>query len=1105
MKKKSLYPSFRVRNGIYKLLLIMKISTFILLLTFLNVSASVYSQDKISVDMNNVTVKQVFNKIEQVSDFKFVYRNELVNVDRQVSIKVHDESLESVLSKLFYSSDLTYKVFDNNLVVITSKSVQTKKINGTITDAQNGEPLPGVNIIVEGTTTGTTTDVSGKYSIEVPQENSVLIFSYMGYLTERVALAGQSTLDLKLSPDIKSLEEVVVVGYGTQKKSDITGSVTSVSKDRLSKLPVSNVMQAIQGVAAGVNVTQESSVPGDAPSTMVRGRGSINASNDPYIVVDGIPLSKTDASINDINPNDIASVEILKDASATAIYGTNGANGVILITTKRGTSGRPKISYNAYGGVEEFAHILEPGSGADIVQSYKDYAAIESGITFWPGSEVRNEFEAENWKNGITTDWLDAATQTGVVQDHNLSISGGAENVKYYVSGEYFDQKGVVKGYDYKRYSVRTNLDVNVTKYLSVGTSSYVAMHNRDGGRVRFLDAVAMSPYGKMFNDDGSFTLYPMFSETLWQNPMLRTTINPERRAYNATVNGYADLDFGKILKTLAGLKYKLNAGYTYAPQRENSYEGRSVYNMQGYARMFNRESQTWTLENILSYTKDFGAHHIDFTGLYAAKRKYYQESTAEARNFPNDDLEWGRLQAGATYNAMSYADLYTTLSQMGRINYSYGSRYLLTFTVRRDGSSVFGDNHKYGVFPSVAFGWNIAKEQFMSPLSNVVNNLKLRLSYGKAGNEAISIYQSLTKLEPNTLAMGGATQTALKVNRSMGNSILSWETSTSFNTGLDFGLWNNRVNGVVDLYFANTTDLLLRRNLPTALGYDNVWTNMGEIYNQGIEVTINTKNVTVNDFTWSSSIVFASNRNEIKELYGDGQDDRGNRWFIGEPIGVIFDYTKVGIWQEDEIAAGLNKGWDNNARAGDVKLADISGPDGVPDGVITDLDRKVLGQTTPKWTGGITNTFTYKGLSLSIFINTVQGTLLNNNQIGIASGEKGRRNSPKEIGYWTPANKSNEWRSLSHTSNRYGYGFPCDASFTRIKDLTLSYTLPESFTRKLSINGLQLYVSGRNLYTITDWIGWDPEARDIVRGTQNWEVNYPLVRSYIFGLNLTL
>ncbi len=1105
MKKNPQCPIPQGRNERIKPFLIMKISTFLLFVTFLNVAASTLSQENISLDLQNVTIKQVFTEIEQKSDFKFLYRNELVNVDREVSIDVENQPIEMVLAMLFDQSDLTYKLFEDNLVVITSKSIQQKKITGKVIDAQSGEALPGVNITIEGMNTGTTTGIDGSFSLDVPNENVVLIFSFIGYNDERVEVAGQTVLNIELVPDITALDEVVVVGYGVQKKSDITGSVTSVSKDRLARLPVNNVMQAIQGSTAGVSISQSSSIPGDAPSTLVRGRGSINAGTDAYIVVDGIPLTKTDASINDINPNDIESVEILKDASATAIYGTNGANGVILITTKRGIKGAPQIRYNGYAGVEDFAHVLEPGSGADLVQTYRDYAAIQSGVTFWPDTEVRNEYEAENWRNGIETDWFDAVTQTGVVQDHNVSVSGGTENMKYYISGEALDQKGVIKGYNYKRYSLRTNIDVNVTQYLTVGITSFFNMHNRDGGRANLLNAVAMSPYGRMYNEDGTYTQYPMRGETLWANPLLNTTLDPERRAYNATLNGFADVDLGKIWKPINGLKYKLNAGYTYAPQRENHYEGRSVYNMQGYARLFNRESQTWTVENILTYSKDIELHHFDLTALYAAKSKYYQQSNAEARNFPSDELEWGSLGAGATYNTNSMADLYHTLSQMGRLNYSYDSKYLFTFTVRRDGSSVFSKNNKYGVFPSVALGWNISRESFMAPINDVVNNLKLRVSYGKTGNEAIAIYQSLTKLEANTLAMNGATTTSLKVNRTMGNDDLTWESNTSFNTGVDFGLWNNRVNGTIDLYWATTTDLLMRRNLPTSLGYDNVWTNMGEVANRGVEITINSRNLTINDFAWNTTLVFASNKNEIKELYGDGLDDRGNRWFIGKPIGVIFDYTMLGIWQEDEIAANEHIGWDNNARAGDVKLADISGPDGTPDGVISDLDRSILGQTTPKWTGGITNTFTYKGLSLSIFINTVQGVKRNNSQIGVASDEKGRRNSPKDIGYWTPENRSNKWRSLSHTSNRYGYGFPEDASYTRIKDVTLSYNFSPKLVNKLSINALQLYVSGRNLHTFTDWIGWDPEARDIGRGSTDWEVNYPSVSSYIFGVNVTL
>lgn len=974
---------------------------------------------------------------------------------------------------------------------------QVRKITGVIKDA-TGEPVIGANVVVKGTTNGTMSDVDGKFELQVPA-GAILQVSYIGYVAQEIPVKEQAVLNVLLKEDSEMLDEVVVVGYGVQKKSDVTGSVTSVSKDRLEKIPVTNVLQAVQGAAAGVTITQTSSIPGDAPDALVRGRNSINASSGPYIVVDGVPISKTGGSLNDVNPNDIESMEILKDASAVAIYGTNGANGVILITTKRGASGKPTIRYNGYVGFEKIAHTLEPGSPDQLLQRYKDYVAQNPGEKLF-NENVRYEYEAENYKNGITTDWIGEATQTGIIQDQNINISGGAENVKYYVSADFMSQKGVVKGYDYKRYSFRTNLDVNVTKYLAVGTNSYVVSHNRDGGRANLLNAAAMSPYAKLYEDDGSYCIYPMYSETLWTNPMLNTTTDPERRQFNVSINGYAELDFGKIWNPLQGLKYKFNAGFTYFPTRDNEYKGESVNNKDGWAKITNTETQTYTIENIVSYARDFGKHHLDLTGLYAASRKKYQKTEAEGSKFINDNLGWGNIGAAATHKVGSYADLYTTVSQMGRVNYSYDSRYLFTFTVRRDGSSVFGDNNKYGIFPSVALGWNMANERFMEPTSDWLNTLKVRTSYGKSGNEAIGVYQSLTKMSSNSLAMGGASNTTLIADKAMGNADLTWETTKSFNVGLDFGFWNNRLSGNIDIYTARTNDLLLKRNLPKISGYSNVYSNMGETANKGVEVTLASRNIVTKDFQWSSNLVFSWNKNEIKDLYGDGKDDLGNRWFIGQPIGVIYDYTKVGIWQEEEIAAGLHKDWDPVAQAGDVKLADLNG-----DGQITDADRTVLGQTTPKWIGGLTNTFTYRDFTLSVFIQTVQGMMKNNSEIGMASDEMGRRNGPAEIGYWTPENKSNEWRSLSKSSNKHGYGFPCKANYTRVKDVTLSYNFPQQVVRSLGIGGLQMYMSGRNLFTFTNWIGWDPEARSDGRGSGDWEINYPTTKSFVFGINLTL
>lgn len=999
--------------------------------------------------------------------------------------------------KHYYNRYSKKGILLNSLFLIALSSYgQSANVKGVVKDT-SGKGIAGVTIRVKGGAETVQTNGQGNFSIQA-SPGSTLIITSVGFKEKQVTIGQQANLDVALVPAENVLEELVVVGYGSQKRSDITGSVASVPKDRLSKIPVNNVMQAIQGAVSNVTVSQASSIPGDAPSVQVRGRNSLSATTEPFIVVDGIPLTKTDGSINDINPNDIESVEILKDPSAVAIYGVNGSNGVILITTKRGTTGKPSIRYSGYGGVENIAHILEPVSGEELLKRYAEYARI-TNTSLYNGGPVRNQYEYDNYKNGVTTDWLDAVMQTGVIQNHNVSLSGGSENAKYFVSGDYLNEKGVLLGYNYKRYSFRTNTDFKATKYLSVGTSSFIVAHNRDGGRANLLQAAAMSPYARMYNEDGSLTQYPMYSEQLWSNPLLPTTLDPQRRQFNISLNGYADLNFGELYKPLAGLKYKLNAGYSFVPVRNNEYEGESVYNFAGLGRITNNETQTYTLENILTYTKDFGQHHIDFTGLYAAKSKYWQQAIATGEVFPNDALGWGNLGAASTQKVSSIADLYRTISQMGRLNYAYDSRYMLTLTVRRDGASVFGRNNKYGAFPSAAVAWNLHNESFMQNAKQIVNNLKWRISYGLSGNEAIPVYRTQFLMDSSPMAMNGLSNTALTIRTLMGNYDLQWEKTKGFNTGIDFGLFNNRVSGSIDMYKSSTYDLLLEQRLPKLTGFASVYSNIGKIENKGIDLTLNTKNIVKDQFNWSSTLVFSRNKNKITEVYGNGKDDLGNRWFIGQPIGVIYDYTKVGIWQADEIASGANKGWDDAAQAGDLKLADLNA-----DGKIDDGDRSVLGQTAPKWTAGLTNTFTYKAFTLNVFLNTVQGALRNNPQIGAASDEMGRRSTPAALGYWTPENKSNEWRSLGNHSNVHGYGFPSNASFTRLKDVTLSYTMPQPLVEKIGVQGLTVYASGRNLYTWTNWLGWDPEARDITRGSTNDAINYPMVRTYVLGINLS-
>ncbi len=954
---------------------------------------------------------------------------------------------------------------------------------------------------VKGSSTATQTNESGNFTIAATP-GATLVISHVGFIPQEVVVPQGRTVNVTLLPSVaQTMSEVVVVGYGTQRRSDVTGAVASVPKTRLSQLPVTNVLHAIEGSVAGVNVSQTSSVPGSSAAVLVRGQNTITAGTGPFIVVDGIPFSKSGAVTNDINPNDIASIEILKDASATAIYGVNGANGVILITTKKGLTGKPIIRYNAYTGFDNIAHWLTPLSPEGYVQKYADYKAQ---VPTAPQTVLPNNFEIANYNAGRTVDWLNEVTRQGIMQDHNLSVSGGTKEVKYYVSGEYLQQKGTVEGYQYRRVSVRSNLDINPTDFLTIGTNLYYTNNNYDGGRANFYLAAAMSPYGTEYTPSGAYEIYPMSPEQLYKNPLLGLKSDRTDRSSNLTGNGYAEVRFGGVLR---GLKFRLNGGYTYVPTRFGSYEGREAGNTQGgSASSSGSETTNWIVENILSYTKDFGgSHHIDFTGLYSAQQRNYFTYGLNSVGFINDELSFNNLGAGSTISGASlitvngvnysgsYRDKYSLLSQMGRINYSYKSTYLFTVTARRDGSSVMGANtNKYGVFPSVAVGWNIANENFIKSLS-AINALKLRASYGKAGNEAIPVYGTITTENAVRFPFNG-TSTIGVLASNLGNPNLHWESSKTLNLGADFGILKNRISGSFDFYTTNTEGLLLRRNLPAITGYSYVLDNLGKTKNRGFELTLNTENINGRNFRWQSSIVFSTNKNEIVDLYGDRKSDVGNRWFIGQPIGVIYDYKLVGVWQVGEDPGAQDPG----AKPGDLKFADVNG-----DKKITSDDRVILGQTAPKWTGGLTNTFHYQNFHLNIFIQTFQGATKNNVTLTYAD-EAGRMNIPAEAGYWTAANKSQTRPSLAYTNTR-GYGYPSDNSYTRIKDVTLSYVFSQRLLDKLKLGGLTVYASGRNLHTFTHWIGWDPENNYSFRGSGDWTNNYPLTRQIVFGLNVSL
>lgn len=997
------------------------------------------------------------------------------NIRRQVSHVQLRQASFSLLTGLFLF-----------MMLPLASYAQDKTATGVITDAETGEAVAGATIVVKNKKTSVVTDLQGLFTIKAA-DGDVLQISNVGYAAIEVPVDFSTSMQIKLTVTNKQLNEVVVVGYGTKRRADVTGSVVTVPKTRLEKLPVTNILHAIEGSVAGVNITQFSSVPGSSAGILVRGQNSINASSTPFIVVDGIPLSKTGGGTNDINPNDIASIEILKDASATAIYGMNGSNGVILITTKRGTTGKPVIRYSGYMGFDNIVKTLTPSTPEQYVQKYTDY---KTQVPSAPQTVLPNAFEIANYNAGTTVDWLKEVTQQGVMQDHNLSVSGGTKDMKYYISGDYLKQKGAVKGYQYHRATVRANLDVNITNFLSVGTSFFYTNNNFDGARANFYLASAMSPYGSLYDANGKYEKYPMRPELLYKNPLLGLYTDRIDRNNNLNGNAFAEVKFTGILQ---GLKYRLNAGTNYITSRYGYYEGRDFDNQLGYANVSSSETNSWVLENILTYTKDFGKHHLDFTGVYSAQQRAYFTSSASATGFINDELSFNNLGAGATQTSSSYRDKYNIASQMGRINYSYDGKYLLTVTARRDGSSVMGANTtKYGLFPSVALAWNLSRESFMSNVE-FINNLKIRTSYGLTGNEAIGVYQTITTGGTVRYPFTGVGIIGVLANN-LGNADLHWENSKTFNLGLDFTILKNRINGTIDVYQTNSEDLLLRRSLPIITGYSFVWDNLGKTQNRGIEVMVNSDNVTTKNFKWTSSANFSANKNKLVELYGDGKDDLGNRWYLGQPISVIFDYKMVGVWQVGENAAN----WDPGVQPGSLKFEDING-----DKKIDANDRTILGQTAPKWIGGLTNTFQYKDFSLNIFIQTVQGALKNNVTLTNAD-EAGRMNLPQETGYWTTANKSNTRPSLAYTNTR-GYGYPSDNSYTRIKDVTLSYNLPNALLEKMRLASLTVYASGRNLYTFTNWIGWDPEHNYSFRGSGDWSNNYPITRQIVFGVNVTL
>ncbi|WP_028296077.1 SusC/RagA family TonB-linked outer membrane protein [Olivibacter sitiensis] len=951
-------------------------------------------------------------------------------------------------------------------------------VKGTVKDS-DGNTLPGVSVTLKGTNVKTSTNTEGVFQLDVPNAEATLVFSYVGFRTYETQVAGRQQIEITLSPDQTSLDEVVVVGYGTQRRTDVTGAVASFSAERLQiqEMPQTTITQSLQGRIPGLSITTTSSnAEGNSNNIQVRGRNSITAGNAPLIVLDGIPYSD---QLSEINPNDIASIEVLKDASSAAIYGSRGANGVILVTTKKGNTGKATIAYNGFYGIDEIAHL------PDMMDATTFYETKVG--RYGEGSLTRTEIESH--EQGINTDWVDLATQVGQRQQHNISVSGGSEETRYFISGAFNNTKGIAINDEFKRTNLRVNLDTKIRPWLTIGTNTQFGMTTRDKMSASFSGAFDMNPMALPYEDDGvTRRIFPWVEDAFFSNPLQGLDVLQEDATRSIISNNFLQVDIPYV----PGLSYKLNTGYTYRYRAVETYYGRNTRNglqQGGVSEIDNWANEDWLIENIVNYDRTFGDHHLSLTGLYSAQQRVNKNHDLDANGFPSDIMtNYQNILATVwlpsdQYNEMKY------ISQMARLNYSYLGKYLLTLTARRDGYSAFGDLTKFGIFPSVAVGWNIDQENFISDVA-WINALKLRLSYGKNGNQAINPYSTLPNLATQPYLTTDK-QTAIGFYpNSLGDPSLGWETTNQANFGLDFAILNNRLTGTVDYYIANTHDLLLSKLISPVNGVRSITQNIGQTRNTGIDFVISGTPISNDNFSWTTDFNLTHYRNKIVDvgLYdanGNPVDDLGNRWFIGQPISVNFSYIFDGIWQQgDDITNSAQP----DARPGDVRVRDVN-----QDGTISPDDRQIIGSTVPSFAAGWNNTFKYKNFTLSLMLRTVQGVTKFNEMMNTFFDGRTRTLNRN---FWTPENPHNEFPANRDDNNPFGviyFGKQNDASFIRLNEVAFAYRFPSSFLERAKMSNLELFVNAKNLATVTSWVGLDPELND--------QRAIPLTRTYLLGL----
>lgn len=1091
----------RINNGksISRLLLVTVLSSYSLF--------SYAQHQQVRLTGKNVTLKTVFKQIEQQTKLFVDYNIQDVNDSRVLTKLPKNSNVKEVMEQLLEGSGCSI-TFSNGHVIInkqTQTAFTTKNLSGIVKD-EMGEPVIGANVVVKGTTNGTVTDMNGQYNLTVP-EGSVLQISYIGYNTQEVQVGKGNILNVSLREDSEALEEVVVIGYGTVKKSDLTGAVGSVQMKDVSKVGITSADRALQGQIAGVQVNARTGQPGESMMIRVRGSNSLAGGNEPLYVIDGMPVEKMNS---DINPEDILSMEVLKDASSTAIYGSRGANGVVMITTKRGRTGDTVLEYNGYVGVSSLRKKLD-------LLGKDDYIAMVNEVSQNDGKGIA--ITPEQVASLPNNDWQDLAYQTALTHSHQVSVSGGTDKTKLYSSLNYMNQEGIIKGSNYSRFALRINGDQKLARNLSLNASiaySYgtqnTANSSADGWGAIAYTAMVMSPIQEIKDADGKYT---NFSGTPWggTNPVGMAELYK-----NQTVNSRLLANMSLIYDIIDGLTFRVNAGAEVNAASQDRYIpiGLSAGGkLDGDAYKEKANYYTIINENILTYDKKFNKNHaLNLMGGITFQTYQWNQLKGNGTGFLRDIYETNNLGAASTPGtpASGFRD-YRIVSFLGRANYNLMERYLLTVTARYDGSSKFSKNHKFAFFPSAALAWRVSEEDFMKEI-DWMSNLKLRASIGQTGNQSIDPYQTFAQLGTTSPIFGGGKEVGFGLS-SMANDDLKWETTTQTDIGVDMGFFGNRLSVSFDYYWKQTRDLLYKATLPPSSGYSSMLRNLGRIDNKGFEIAINTINMR-GKVNWTTNLNITANKSIVKDLGTDVYGNKimridapigGGNWFplfVGKAPFQLYGYEIEGIYQTDEEA---RQNGEATKKAGDYRYRDTDGKAGITTG-----DKTIIANTQPKFTFGLTNVVNWNNFELSfLVVGSVGGDIVNEFNKSITN-IGGTWNIRKDVwqNHWTPENPNAKYaRASASTKDYMAFGDPSsvwveNGSYLRFKDIKLTYTLPSQWFAGSRKPNVSVYLSGQNLITITSYSHYDPEASWTSSAVNGWDRGvYPSAKSFTLGLQV--